>query len=36
VQWRELIGDDGGEILVKGRVAVHTMTRAAFLSGALP
>jgi len=36
VQWRELTGDDGGEILVKARVAVHSMTRAAFLSGALP
>ena len=34
VQWRELAGDDTGEILVKGPVAIHGMTRAAFLSGA--
>jgi len=36
VQWRELIGDQDGEILVKGPLAVHCMTRAAFLSGATP
>ena len=36
VQWRELIGDQDGEVLVKGPLAVHCMTRAAFLSGATP
>lgn len=36
VQWRELAGDDVGEVLVKGLDAVHGMSRAAFLSGELP
>ena len=36
VQWRELTGDNASEILVKGAKAVHSMTRAAFLSGSLP
>lgn len=36
VQWRELIGDADGEVLVKGSAAVHSMTRPAFLSGAVP
>ncbi|WP_407180647.1 malonate decarboxylase holo-[acyl-carrier-protein] synthase [Bradyrhizobium sp. STM 3562] len=36
VQWRELIAADEHDILVKGPVAVHTMSRTAFLSGAVP
>jgi phosphoribosyl-dephospho-CoA transferase len=36
VQWRELTGDDADEVLVKALDAVHSMTRAAFLSGELP
>jgi phosphoribosyl-dephospho-CoA transferase len=35
VQWRELIGDDEGEILVKGLRAVLGMTRATFLCRAV-
>ena len=35
-QWRELTGDDAREILVKGPIAVHSMTRTAFLSGVRP
>jgi len=33
VQWRELRGDDAGEVLVKGPRDVRTMTRAEFLAG---
>ncbi|WNV11789.1 malonate decarboxylase holo-[acyl-carrier-protein] synthase [Tardiphaga sp. 709] len=36
VQWRELTGDERGEILVKATDGVRSMTRAAFLSGTLP
>ncbi|MGJ4942017.1 malonate decarboxylase holo-[acyl-carrier-protein] synthase [Bradyrhizobium sp. HKCCYLS1011] len=36
VQWRELAGDDGDEVLVKAPTVVHTMTKAAFLGGLLP
>src|SRR4051794_17822635 len=36
VQWRELTGGDADEVLVKGPDAVHSMTKAAFLSGARP
>jgi malonate decarboxylase holo-[acyl-carrier-protein] synthase len=36
VQWRELTAEGADEVLVKGRDAVYSMTRAAFLSGALP
>ena len=33
VQWRELIGADADEILVKGPTGVTSTTRAAFLAG---
>ncbi|MBR0835871.1 malonate decarboxylase holo-[acyl-carrier-protein] synthase [Bradyrhizobium manausense] len=33
-QWRELIGNDEDEVLVKGPTGVASTTRAAFLSGA--
>ena len=33
VQWRELQGDDAGEVLVKGPGDVRTMSRAGFLAG---
>lgn len=36
VQWRELTGDDTGEVLVKGQGGVHHMTKTAFLAGARP
>jgi phosphoribosyl-dephospho-CoA transferase len=36
VQWRELIGDEDGEILVKGPRAVFSMRRATFLCSAVP
>jgi phosphoribosyl-dephospho-CoA transferase len=36
VQWRELTGADEDEVLVKGPVGVHSTTRAAFLSDAIP
>jgi phosphoribosyl-dephospho-CoA transferase len=36
VQWRELLDAADGNVLVKGPVAVHSMTAAAFLSGAVP
>jgi phosphoribosyl-dephospho-CoA transferase len=35
VQWRELIGADGDEVLVKGPAGVISTTRAAFLSRSL-
>ena len=33
VQWRELIGTDADEVLVKGSTGVTSTTRAAFLAG---
>ncbi|HLZ96963.1 MAG TPA: malonate decarboxylase holo-[acyl-carrier-protein] synthase [Steroidobacteraceae bacterium] len=36
VQWRELTVEDADEVLVKGLGGVHSMTKAAFLSGARP
>lgn len=36
VQWRELTGADADEVLVKRQSDVHSMTRAAFLSGMIP
>ncbi|APO49888.1 malonate decarboxylase holo-[acyl-carrier-protein] synthase [Bradyrhizobium diazoefficiens] len=35
VQWRELIGADDDEVLVKGPAGVISTTRAAFLTGSL-